>query len=178
MAQCSYCSITVLFGAVEADGKVFCSERCRDSDRLLERARRVSFRQVVRKMNELHRCPCPKCRGPGPCDVHHSYKVWSFLLASKWVDLPQLSCRRCARKSQWEGLFASLLLGWWGVPWGVIITPLQVWRNVRALWGGPDLKRPSDELEKLVRVGLAGRQQAERANAPEPPSPPITGSPA
>jgi hypothetical protein len=25
----------------------------------------------------------------------------------------------------------TLLLGWWGVPWGIFLTPVIVWRNLR-----------------------------------------------
>ena len=147
MAHCSYCSTTILFGALEDGGKVFCSDRCRDSERLLERAEQVSPKVIVRKMDELHQGRCPKCRGPGPCDVYRTYKVWSFLLMTKWTNIPQLCRRRCGRQSQVEGILVSLLLGWWGLPWGFIITPLQVARNLRALFRSPDPTRPSHELE-------------------------------
>ena len=30
----------------------------------------------------------------------------------------------------------TLTLGWWGVPWGIILTPLILWRN---LCGGRDV---------------------------------------
>ena len=41
----------------------------------------------------------------------------------------------------------SLLLGWWGVPWGVIYTPLALLRN---LAGGRDA---TAEVRALVRPG-------------------------
>lgn len=25
----------------------------------------------------------------------------------------------------------TILLGWWGIPWGIILTPRILWRNVR-----------------------------------------------
>jgi hypothetical protein len=44
--------------------------------------------------------------------------------------------------TQWAG-WASLpyclvtfLLGWWGIPWGIFLTPVVIWRNLR---GGQEL---------------------------------------
>jgi len=39
---------------------------------------------------------------------------------------------------------ASLLLGWWGVPWGLVYTPLALWTN---LTGGREVT-----AEELARV--------------------------
>jgi hypothetical protein len=48
----------------------------------------------------------------------------------------------------WRGLpytVLSLLLGWWGIPMGVLYTPLVVLTN---LWGGCDV---TDEVRALLR---------------------------
>jgi hypothetical protein len=46
-------------------------------------------------------------------------------------------------------------VGWWGIPWGLILTPIQVARNILGIFGGPDKSRPSDALRQSVRVTLA-----------------------
>ena len=46
---------------------------------------------------------------------------------------------RAGESGLWQGLpytALSLVLGWWGVPWGVYHTPLVVWTN---LCGGHDV---------------------------------------
>jgi hypothetical protein len=43
--------------------------------------------------------------------------------------------------------FLSLLLGWWGVPWGIIYTPLTLLTN---LSGGRDV---TEEVRELLRKG-------------------------
>lgn len=167
MVVCSYCSSTIVFGGIAAGGKIFCSERCRESATLLQLAQNIPYRLVVRKVKEFHKGPCPKCGGAGPVDVHRSYRICSAVLVSRWTSIPELSCRRCATKSQIKGILYSLCLGWWSLPWGIILTPVQAYRNVRALFGGPSGARPSVELEHLVRVGLVARLGKDGAHTGE-----------
>jgi hypothetical protein len=56
-----------------------------------------------------------------------------FLRANEWGFLPALRCT-----------LISLLLGWWGIPWGVIYTPLTVLTN---LSGGRDV---TAEVEAML----------------------------
>jgi hypothetical protein len=66
----------------------------------------------------------------------------------------------------------SLVLGWWGLPWGLLMTPIQVGRNLVGLFFWPDPAVPSARLEQMVRMQLASNflanqkiaeQQAQRA---------------
>jgi endogenous inhibitor of DNA gyrase (YacG/DUF329 family) len=168
MPRCAYCSTTVLFGGLTNEAGCFCSERCQESQRLLQQAERVPYQKVQQKMLALHQGACPKCGGPGPVDVHRAYRVCSGLFVTKWNDIPSVCCRRCATKSQLQAIGYSLTLGWWGLPWGIIVTPMQVWKNVKAIFRGPRKEKPSGELEKLVRVGMATRKPPEASKAPTP----------
>jgi hypothetical protein len=157
MAVCHYCSTTILFGGLEADGQLFCDDRCLKSARLLQLSDKVYPDQIQKKAAELHRRLCPKCGGPGPCDVHRAHQIRSAVFRSKWQSLPLLCCRKCASKAQWRSLGSCLLLGWWNFPWGILMTPLQICRNLSGIFAGPSPQRPSIELEKLARVGLAAK---------------------
>jgi hypothetical protein len=161
MPACAYCSTTILFGGQPEDGKVYCDERCRESARLLGLAARIYPDQVQRKAGQIHRRNCPLCGRAGPTDVHRVFHIRSALFRSFWGSRPMLCCHRCARRAQWLGLGSCVLLGWWNFPWGVMMTPVQIARNLRAIFSGPDPGRPSFELEKLARVGLAGKRQRE-----------------
>lgn len=164
MKSCHYCSTTILFGGVSDADLRFCSSRCCQSHRLLQLAERVSTSVVRTRVAEFHQGRCPVCGGPGPCDVHRTYKVWSAVFATHWSATPRVSCRSCATKSQLAGALSSFLLGWWGLPWGLIMTPVQIVRNLRAIVRGPNPAEPSLDLERLVRVGLAART----AKLPDP----------
>ena len=49
---------------------------------------------------------------------------------------PQISCRRCGLKSQAAGAAFPLVLGWWGFPWGLVVTPVQIGRNIGGMTSG------------------------------------------
>lgn len=90
-------------------------------------------------------------------DVHVSYWVWSLLVLTQWKTTPQVSCRACGVKKQLAGAAFSLGLGWWGIPWGLLMTPLQIVRNVTAVFNGPEPTQPSPQLERVLRVNIGAR---------------------
>ncbi len=65
-------------------------------------------------------------------------------------------------KHQFKGLIGSLFLGWWGFPWGLIITPIQVCRNIVGLYIHPDHTRPSEKLRRAVKLQLAANFMAKQ----------------
>jgi hypothetical protein len=50
---------------------------------------------------------------------------------------------------------SSLFLGWWGFPWGLILTPVQIGRNLFGLVRSPSSFAPSAQLERIVRLTIA-----------------------
>ena len=173
MATCGYCGTTILFGGVHDGAERFCNSTCHQSAALLRIAGSVPANVLQEHVWAAHTGLCPKCGGTGPVDVHRVYRVWSALVLTNWAALPQLSCRSCARQSQAGGIAFSFLLGWWGFPWGLILTPIQITRNIVAMFGGPDPGRPSADLEKFVKTTLAVKmvqagQQQRRTSCPPP----------
>jgi hypothetical protein len=47
------------------------------------------------------------------------------------------------------------------MPWGLVITPMQVGRNIKALFATPDPAEPSAELIQFVRRNLSVRLLSE-----------------
>jgi hypothetical protein len=155
MAKCDYCGTTILFGGKrDANGR-FCNQKCQGRGALLALSKQVPDASVKEQVWKTHQGLCPKCGGSGPVDVYVAHKVWSALVLTSWSSAPQLSCRSCGTKSQWAGVGFSLLLGWWGIPWGVILTPVQIGRNLVGMGKSADASSPSPELEKLVRMTMA-----------------------
>ena len=67
-------------------------------------------------------------------------------------------------------------LGWWGFPRGLILTPVQVARNIGEMAGRPETWRSvSKFLQKFVRIQAGARlvqsrnQQRPAQSAPPPP---------
>jgi hypothetical protein len=158
----------VLFGGKQQEQMRFCNDRCLQQGTLLAISRQVPDDLVRQSVGAVHRGLCPQCNGSGPVDVHVSHRVWSALLLTSWVSRPQVSCRACGVKRQLGDAAFSLVLGWWGLPWGLIMTPVQVGRNLVGLVTAPDPSKPSAQLEKLVRLNIAAQaaaRQAGRADA-------------
>jgi len=145
----------ILFGGV-ADGDLrFCNAACQEKGHLARVAKRIPHRDVQVVLEKVHQGRCPQCNAKGPIDVHVKHTVWSAVYLTSWNSTPTVCCRSCGRKAQLGGLAFSALLGWWGFPWGLIMTPIQICRNMGGICGGPNPDEPSAELENIVRLGMA-----------------------
>jgi hypothetical protein len=90
-----------------------------------------------------------------------------------WTE-PLLAFRKCALKQQAKSAGLSLVAGWWGFA-GVILTPIQLGRNIFAMLRPPDPMQPSAKLEKTVRVTLASDAIRKKAAAEWAASKPLWG---
>ena len=99
-------------------------------------------------------------------DIYKIHCAWSIFILTNWSSTPQVCCRRCATKWQLGGILFSLLLGWWGFPWGLIFTPFQVGRNIIGLFWGPDAGKPSTALRDIVRLHLGAQVLQRIQNQP------------
>ena len=166
MATCSACGTTILFGGKRLGDLRFCNDKCLARGRYLAAADQVPEAAVSDLARRVHSGLCPKCHGPGPVDVHNAYSVWSALYITSWKTQPHVVCRSCGTKAQVWALVSSLALGWWGFPWGIFVTPLQIGRNLNAMRRKVSFSEPSPELLRLTRLTLASERAAP---APAPP---------
>jgi hypothetical protein len=165
MAICDYCNKKFSLFGVYQNGYSFCSAKCRDrTGELLKSLGGVPPQEIESHIEQVRAGPCAQCGGPGPVDLHHSYRVYSVILLTSWSTRNHFVCRSCARKEQLKSLGFSSLLGWWGFPFGLVLTPVQIVRNIVDLAGGPSPQRASPRLRNIVTLNLA-RQIAARANA-------------
>jgi hypothetical protein len=180
MAKCGYCGSTIMMGGVRTRDheQRFCNNKCHQNASILGVAKNVPSEVVEREVERIWSGVCPKCRGPGPVDHHRVHEVWSALVLTRWTTKAEVSCRSCAAKRQFGGAARSFFLGWWGLPWGLILTPVQITRNFVGLTRGPDPSRASAGLRKLVLVTIGSqmiaRQKAAKTPPPaaKPPEPP------
>lgn len=168
MAKCDYCGSTILFGGKnDANGR-FCNAACQGRGGLLAISRQNPETRVQEEIWKVHQGACPKCNGSGPVDVHTSHKIWAALVVYQWSSAPQVSCRSCGMKSQLGGSAFSLILGWWSLH-GLLITPIQIGRNIAGMVRPPDPSKPSPKLEKVIRMTMAAQaiqqQQSTQASA-------------
>jgi hypothetical protein len=157
MATCASCGKTIESGGIRLGDRTFCDGPCLDKARALE-GPPAAARGAGGAARQIHSGPCPICRGTGPVDVHDTYWVWSAVVFTRWGTRPQVSCRRCAIKSQVSGILQSFALGWWGFPWGFILTPVQIVRNAIAIFTPPSPDEPSPRLRAIAREHLDGEE--------------------
>ena len=154
MTKCDFCGTTILFGGQEAGGLRFCNAQCASNGQLITLSRALPPLVVQQHVQAMHQGACPQCKGPGPVDVHVSHRVWSALIMTRWSSHPRISCRACGVKAKLGDSVVSVVAGWWGFPWGLLLTPLQIGRNVVGMAMAPDATKPSAELETVVRTML------------------------
>jgi hypothetical protein len=150
MATCASCGKTIESGGIRLGDRTFCDGTCLDTARALEGPPPAAARGVGGIARQIHAGPCPKCQGPGPVDVHDIYWVWSAIVFTRWGTRPQVSCRWCGIKSQVGGILQSIALGWWGFPWGIILTPVQIFRNAVGIISPPSPDEPSSKLRAMA----------------------------
>lgn len=154
MASCAACGTTILFGGVRDGESRFCNARCRTEGSLRVALERVPDALVSSRVWMIREGRCPECREASPVDLHWSYRVWSGLIVVMHSTRPHLCCRRCGRREQWRDAAFSFVLGWWSL-WGLLWTPLQVYRNIRDIRRSEVPSETSLQLELLVRAQLA-----------------------
>ncbi|AVO35282.1 hypothetical protein [Ottowia oryzae] len=157
MAKCDACGTTILFGGKRMGDQRYCNDTCAGQGVLLNRVRQIPDGDVVAFANQVHSGNCPKCSGQGPVDVRDSYQVWSAILFTRWKSTPHILCRRCGVKAQAGDLAISAVAGWWGFPWGLLMTPVQVGRNIWSMAVAHNPNQPSDALLRQARLILAQR---------------------
>lgn len=74
---------------------------------------------------------CQIC-GELPASVQRYMFVMSFLVFTRHLEYEAQVCRRCSTRTGLREQLKSALLGWWGVPWG-LLTFKAIWLNARSL---------------------------------------------
>jgi hypothetical protein len=154
-ARCAYCNTRIFFGGKREGSLQFCNDGCRQGGVLLAVSRQVPETIVREQMWAVFKGSCSNCGGPGPVDVHVSHRVVSAIVVTSWTNQPALTCRRCGVRAKVRDSIVSLAFGWWALPWGIVMTPVQVARNVAGLLRAADESRPSTQLETMVRLRVA-----------------------
>jgi hypothetical protein len=153
--RCAYCDTRIFFGGTREGQFTFCSQACRQAGIRLAVSRQAPDGVVNERLWAAFHGTCPKCGGRGPVDVHTSHRVYSMLIATSWSSRVAVVCTPCGRNAKVRDALLSFALGWWALPWGIVMTPIQCGRNIAGLLERPDDTRPSKHLERVVRLSLA-----------------------
>ena len=113
----------------------------------------------------LRNLPCPMCNSSAEkLNATIVYKVKSFFLTYFEMEF-KIACPKCLDELNRDAMFKSGLLGWWGLPWGII-------RTVQSLIGNKKMIKQNrlPEANYLLMNFVferVGRIEANRNNPEE-----------
>jgi hypothetical protein len=160
MRRCHACNFWIPLGGIEDGEYHYCCDTCVEDGPVFPLARQLPQADVRLKALRIHGGRCSHCQGPGPVEVRTSYRVWSVVVLTHWSSRYQISCRWCGVKAQLRGIAYSGLLGWWALPLGPLVTPVQIVRNLLGMLFAPDNQAPSRELVRQASLQLAQERLA------------------
>lgn len=171
MSECNNCGKSILFGGRTVENYRYCSAGCAGRHPLLRAAERVPANVLQQYVEQWRKGACPQCkRTAGSIDVYPHHRVHSFLVMTQWSTRRNVCCRRCGRRNQLLSTLYSATLGWWGFPWGLLVTPIQIGRNMAGALR-PEPARATREFERVVGLQLAQQQlQIEASQTPPLPA--------
>ena len=111
-----------------------------------------SYCEIVRNLN------CPSCGTTGSkLNATVTSEVVSFVLFTQRNKKLKIGCPDCLDKANSSALTNTLLLGWWGIPWGIIWTIQATNHNIKS----KKTHRISTPNEYLRGFALANLGQLE-----------------
>lgn len=161
---CANCGSSILFGGKRSGDRVYCSAKCLNADDLGRQSDSVPELDVAKLARDIRRSQCPKCQQRNGVEIFKSYFVYSIVFMTSWKTKPALSCRSCARKQQAKDLVGSFFLGWWGIPFGIIATPIILMMNIGVMFRDPLARPPSKALLQHSRLLIADDILQRREN--------------
>lgn len=168
-SECDFCKNSARFSALLDEGQRFCSKSCLRNARLLEVAEEISQEEILGHASLIKNGACPECRQlTSRTEVRRYYRVWSVGIFTQRTDRAHICCHACARKTNFGSLVFCMLFGWWGIPWGIIMTPVQIIANITEMFRPLSDPVPSEALLQAAKLDLAAKlykRRAQEANA-------------
>ena len=156
MGPCYTCKRTVAFGGVKDHGFRFCSKSCHAQKAVfIDTVAAVPAANVDAEVTKIRNGLCAKCGKPGSIEFHKSVFVWSAVLITRMSERTFIGCSSCARKAQALSSAGTLLVGWWGIPFGLLFTPMALLANAYQMIRSGPRTLPSNLLKDYARERLA-----------------------
>jgi hypothetical protein len=163
MPKCHHCETTIVFGGVRDGRRRYCNQKCRDDDTMRLALGEIPPGFAEEKAQRIFEGPCPQCGGRGPNEVHVAYTIWALAIVTQFGEKATIGCQSCGTRARLKAIVANGLFGWWSMQ-GVLMTPVQIVRNLHGLMVASVSSRPSPEMIDTVRQELA-KQLIEESRA-------------
>jgi hypothetical protein len=99
---------------------------------LIAQNEEYSLEDIYHYAELLRNSPCPICnntRDKLNGTIYHSIK--SIIVATFTETRLIIACPDCLDKQNQKAIVSCSLLGWWGIPWGILKTPVYIYRNLK-----------------------------------------------
>lgn len=114
--------------------------------------REYSTDEVMKFVHALQTLPCPVCgQKDNQLNGTKLYRVWSIILFTSTSKKLAVACPACLRKKNRRAALFSGLLGWWGIPWGLLRTPQYIYLNLNSK-RQTQLSQPNQHLIQFAQI--------------------------
>lgn len=114
----------------------------------------LSVEQIDAYCERIQNLECPQCRSSSSSlNGIVSAQVMSFIVITNYQKKLSIACESCLRKNLNSSLTTSLILGWWGLPWGIIRTIQAITINLKAK-KSIQTDAPTDSLRAFVSMNV------------------------
>lgn len=106
-----------------------------------------SLEDIYRHSELLRDLPCPICdNSRDKLNGTVCYTIKSIIITTFTATKIVIACPDCLDKQNRKAITSCSLLGWWGIPFGILKTPVYIYRNLKA----KDENRTSDSNGALL----------------------------
>ncbi|TWU59281.1 WD domain, G-beta repeat [Rubripirellula tenax] len=162
MPYCGACNSFILGGGKSEGGKRYCNAKCLEVGRTINYVGDIPDDIISKRAWQMRDAACARCGGPGPLDFHGGQQVISVIILTWTTDATVFGCHRCGKNAAIKATVTTLFAGWWGFPWGLIMTPIVLVTNTVALLQSTP-PGPSARLLDAAKMDMAAqlRQRVE-----------------
>ncbi len=155
-SRCDYCNNSAKNNPTLDGGQRFCSANCLQAARVNEAAVDLTKAEIEQAAVKIRSGPCPICgQTATPVEVRSFHRVASFVVLTNYTRTSKICCLECAKKGSWEAFFSTLVMGWWGIPFGIFMTPAYLIANIGEMFEHRKMGEPSDDLLREAKYQLA-----------------------
>ena len=123
----------------------------------------VSAAELAGYIETVRNLPCPICGNTDEkLNATIVSNVMSFIVFTHQSKELKIACPQCLNKQNNNAMIKTALLGWWGIPFGLIRTPAALMFNARQK-AQNDLPEPNDLFKSFV-YGRLGRIEVNKNN--------------
>jgi hypothetical protein len=154
--ECDYCGNSAKRNPLFDNGQRFCSSKCLTAIRISEAAVDLSPSEISEKAQSIMNGVCPECSGhESIVEVRYYHRVMSIVYFTRYTKKSSLCCVACGRKKNIKSFWLTMLLGWWGFPFGLLFTPAYLIANMGEMFEKRSQGEPSEELLREAKYQLA-----------------------